>query len=90
MLLTPQQRTQRAAFVLAAALSLALLDGEWELHAVPGVFHLQKEAQQLKPFLIVQELMEGKLSREAWATRCSELGIGQLSFLVPSEIVNPT
>jgi hypothetical protein len=90
MLLTPQQRTQRAAFVLAAALSLALLDGEWELHVVPGVFHLQKEAQQLKPFLIVQELMEGKLSREAWAARCSELGIGQLSLLVPSEIVNPT
>lgn len=77
-LLSPEQRTARAGQLLAVALALALLANGWELHSQPGVFHFQRGNEQLDPFVIVQQLMEGKLSREAWATRSRELDIAQL------------
>src|SRR5580704_1162016 len=42
MLLTPQQRTQRAGQLLGMALGLALLEKGWDLEAQPGSFFLGK------------------------------------------------
>jgi heat shock protein HtpX len=78
MLLTREQRAQRAAGLLGAAFSLALLASSWELHAHPGEFHFQRGADQLHPFQIVQELGEGKLTGEAWLERARTLGIESL------------
>ena len=75
MLLAPNQRTQRAGMLFASALALALLDNRWELHVQPGVFHLRRGTDDWNPFLAVQELMSGKLPRDAWASKCQALGI---------------
>jgi heat shock protein HtpX len=80
MLLTPAQRTQRAGQLLSAGLALALLDEGWDLHVAPGVFNFQKGTEQLNPFLVVQQLMEGKLTRDEWAKRCAELGLTEIAL----------
>ena len=95
MLLDPEQRTRRAGLLFGAGLSLALVDQGWTLHSGPGVFHLQKGTEQLNPFLVIEQLMSGKLTVPDWMTQCSALGIGrvrlgpevavQLSLLEPPQ-----
>jgi Zn-dependent protease with chaperone function len=80
MLLDPEQRTQRAGNLFAAALGLALLDQGWTLHTSPGVFHMQWGAEQLNPFLIVAQLRSGQLTAQGWIAQCNSLGIGGLVF----------
>ena len=80
MLLAPNQRTQRAGMLFASALALALLDSRWELHLQPGVFRLRRDTDEWNPFLAVQELMAGKLSRDAWVNKCQALGISELKL----------
>lgn len=80
MLLTPEQRTQRAGRALSIGLGLAMLENGWELHCSPGVFHLQRGEQTLNPFLVVDEMMRGKLSRDAWAQRSNALGLHTLTL----------
>jgi Zn-dependent protease with chaperone function len=80
MLLTREQRTRRAADLLAAALCLALLDSGWELHAQPGEFHLERGTEHLQPFRLVRDLAANKLTAEAWLGRIQALGIEDLSL----------
>jgi len=82
-LLDPQQRTQRAAHLFGAGLALALIDHGWTLHSGPGVFHLQLGAEQMNPFLVLEQLMSGKLSAQDWVGRCNALGIGRLMLGPP-------
>lgn len=88
MLLDPQQRTQRAAHLFGAGLALALIDQGWTLHSGPGVFHLQRDAEQLNPFVVIEQLMSGKLSAPDWITKCNALGIGRL-VLAPAARLQP-
>lgn len=83
MLLDPQQRTHRAGQLFAAGLALALVDHGWTLHTGPGVFHLQRGSEQLNPFLVVEQLMAGKLTPQDWIAQCNALGIGRL-MLAPA------
>lgn len=78
MLLDPQQRTNRAAYLFGAGLGLALVDSGWTLHSGPGIFHLQRGDEELNPFSVMEQLMSGKLTKQDWIARCSALGIGQL------------
>jgi heat shock protein HtpX len=80
MLLEPNQRTQRAGQLFAAALALALFENHWQLHVQPGVFHLRRGSDEWNPFVAVQELMAGKLSRADWVSKCQALGISQLAL----------
>jgi hypothetical protein len=50
MLLTPEQRGQRAAHALAIGLALVMLTNGWNLHCTPGVFHLQLGERTINPF----------------------------------------
>lgn len=75
MLLTPEQRTQRAGRLLVSALALTLLDKGWQLETQPGQFHFYRDGEKLNAFGLVDDLIAGKLSRDAWAGRCDELGI---------------
>ena len=81
MLLSPPQRTARAGSLFAAALALALIRTGWELQVQPAIFHIRRGDQEFNPFEAIDRLMAGKLSREAWAARCCELGISQLVLL---------
>jgi hypothetical protein len=80
MLLAPDQRTQRAGQLFAAALALALIENSWELNVQPGVFHLRRGTDELNPFLAVQELMAGKRSCDDWVRQCKTFGISHLAL----------
>lgn len=75
MLLTPEQRGQRAAHALAIGLALVMLENGWELHCSPGIFHLQLGERTINPFFIVDQMMQRKISREAWPAKYQELGL---------------
>jgi len=81
MLLTPEQRTTRAGQLFGMGFGLALLRDGWELHTQPGIFYLRRGNDQLNPFLTVESLKSGELSRGAWVTRCREVGISQVELL---------
>lgn len=84
MLLSPDQRTARAAGLFAAALALAMIRVGWELQVGPGMLRLSKGNHELNPFLAVNQLMTNKLSPETWTARCQELGLSQLTLLPTS------
>jgi|HubBroStandDraft_6_1064221.scaffolds.fasta_scaffold04678_2 heat shock protein HtpX len=85
MLLTPQQRSQRAGQLLGMALGLALLEKGWELEAQPGNFYLHRGAQRINVQALMDELVEGKASPEEWMKTCNELGIADLALALPIE-----
>jgi heat shock protein HtpX len=82
-LLSPEQRTARAAGLFAAAFALAMIRIGWELQVGPGLFRMSRGNQEFNPFMAVDQLMANKLSREAWTARCQELNLLQL-ILLPS------
>lgn len=86
MLLSPPQRTARAGGLFATALALALIRTGWELEVGPAIFHIRHGDQEFNPFDAMDQLMAGKLSHEAWADRCRELGISQLLLLAPDGV----
>jgi Zn-dependent protease with chaperone function len=81
MLLEPKQRTARAGHLLAAALSLALINQGWTVNVQPGLFYLGQGEERVHPFEVLNHLATGKLSSEQWASRCRELGIGDLKLV---------
>jgi hypothetical protein len=83
MLLSPEQRTARAEGLFAAALALAMIRGGWEVQVGPAMLRMFHDNHEFNPFLAVNQLMTNKLSREAWTSRCQELGLSQL-ILLPS------
>jgi heat shock protein HtpX len=80
MLLTREQRDQRAASLLGMALGLLLVDAGWKPCAPPGEFYLTRGDERLNPFLVVQDLAAGKIAGEAWIDKCAALGITGLSL----------
>lgn len=81
MLLDPQQRTARAGGLFAAGLALAMIRNGWELQIQPAIFHIRRGDQEFNPFDAIDQLRAGKISRDAWITRCRDLGIGNLLLL---------
>lgn len=81
MLLSPDQRTARAAGLFGAALALRLIDAGWQLQVQPAIFHIRRGDKEFNPFDAVNRLMAGKLSRDAWVARCRELEISEFTLL---------
>ncbi len=75
MLLAPDQRKQRAVWLLSGALALALIEKGWQLEAQPGDFHLHRGSETLNPFDMFGELTEGKIAPQTWREKCREWGI---------------
>lgn len=75
MLLAPDQRKQRAGWLLSGALALALIEKGWQLKALPGDFYLRRGTETLNPFGLFGELAEGKIAPDAWREKCREWGI---------------
>jgi hypothetical protein len=78
MPLDPAQRN--AVQIFGVGLALALIDRGWTLHVGPGDFHVHRGPHRLNPFLIVKELMTGRLSSQAWKERCAEMEIGEIGL----------
>ena len=75
MLLTREQRTERAASLLWMSLALALMDHGWELFAQPGESYLRCGGAQLQPAGVIAEMRAGKRNAEAWRAQFQALGI---------------
>lgn len=81
MLLSPQQRTVRAAGLFAAALALRMTEAGWEIQVQPAIFRIFKQDREFNPFLAVQALLAGKMSADQWRTQCRELGLSEIVLL---------
>ncbi len=75
LLLTRDQRIERAAGVIRSAFTLALLDHGWTLHAQPGYFFIEKNDLRLEPAILLAKLRSGEFTREAWSVYCEKAGI---------------
>jgi heat shock protein HtpX len=80
MLLTPEQRRQRAAHLLGVALGLALLEKDWQLEAEPANFYLHRGSERLNVFDEVQKLAHEKLAEGEWVERCKEWGVAGVAL----------
>ena len=87
MLLTPQQRIERARSLLSTALALALVTNGWKLYSRPGEFHLDKGDEQINPYQLMPQMSDGAISKEAWLTKCKGLGIEGISLTLATESV---
>jgi heat shock protein HtpX len=81
MLFSPAQRTARAGKLFAAALGLRMVDAGWTLEVQPAVLQIRRGESGLNPFDAINQLMTGKMSREAWIATCKDLGISSLVLL---------
>jgi heat shock protein HtpX len=75
MLLTPQQRSARAASLLGTALAIALVDQGWKPELKLGNLSLHCGEQKLVPATVVADLASGKVSREAWVEQLRSAGL---------------
>jgi Zn-dependent protease with chaperone function len=75
MLLSPEQRTGRAAELIGTALALAVVNAGWRLHMSPGerYYEIGDERFSVRQFL--GQLLSKKISREEWVERCHTLKI---------------
>jgi Zn-dependent protease with chaperone function len=74
-LLTPNERAQRAADLLAVALGILLLRNGWKFGAGGYLSTLYRGDDTLNPFVMVHELVSGKTSAEDWERKCVKNGI---------------
>ena len=89
MLLTREQRVERARSLLSAAFGLALVNSGWKVHASPGEFHLDDGDEKLDPHKLMLEISDGTISKEAWAAKCKELGIEDIALAVTPASIEP-
>ncbi len=75
ILLNRDQRDECATGILSMALSLALIDNGWTLHAQPGSHFLQRGDFKLIASLILARLKSGELPSKQWQTYCADAEI---------------
>jgi Zn-dependent protease with chaperone function len=81
MLLTREQRIERAAHLLRMAMTVALCDAGWRFHSNPGQFYLELDDRRILPGEIINEMRSGKTTKSDWSERCKSLGISALPLL---------
>jgi len=75
MLLTPEQRTGRAAELFGTALALALSNAGWLLHVQPGERYFDVEGARVSARELMGSLAAKKITRDEWVGRCHQLKI---------------
>jgi heat shock protein HtpX len=90
MLLTPEQRVERARSLLGTALGLALVNSGWKLHSCPGEFHVDRGDEQINPDKVMLQISDGIISKEAWAAKCKALGIEDIPLTIAAESASAT
>jgi Zn-dependent protease with chaperone function len=79
VLLTREQRTERAANLLSTALALQLIDQGWTLRIDPGQMSLDSGDSRVIPAECIAEIRSGKMTRDAWREWCQAIGAGASS-----------
>ncbi len=85
LLLTREQRSERALSLLWAAFQVALVDAGWEMHTEPGDFYLSRGSDRIAPSALVRSLKSGSTRPEDYLKFVSKLEIGQLP-LAPADV----
>lgn len=75
LLLNPEQRTARAAFLLGAAFGLILVERGWEVCSAPAELYLKRGENAMNPFAIVARFRK-ETPNATWA---SEFGVQDLA-----------
>lgn len=86
ILLTREQRSERAAKLLTAALTLALIENGWNLNVQPGDFQLSRGEERLTPGNIVITLRGGKLNAKQWRDWCGSHNLPVESALLARKV----
>jgi heat shock protein HtpX len=64
------------SLTIGAALAVALVGTGWTVESLPGApFVLRRGADNVEPFSIMLELLQGKLTERGWQERAAALGI---------------
>jgi heat shock protein HtpX len=72
MLLTREQRTERAASLVWTAMTLRMTERGWELRVRPGFWELKRSGEATWPAALVAKLRKGEMTREAWLAWCNQ------------------
>ncbi len=80
VLLTREQRAERAFQLVWTAFALLLLHHGWSLHAQPGSVFLWQDEQRIVPSDFLAKLRSGEMSRKQWAEWCNRFQIGSASL----------
>jgi Zn-dependent protease with chaperone function len=86
MLLTREQRKENAIAGLAGGLGLGLLQEGWKLDTRPGRLDFERDGQIIRPFEVVQKLINGDLRPEEWQKQCESAKISSLPLCLPHEM----
>jgi heat shock protein HtpX len=78
MLLTREQRVQRASNLAWMAFALALVSDGWEVQSEPGQFCLKRGDQRVNPIESFGQLQSGKKDANAWREWTESLGVAQI------------
>lgn len=78
MVLTREQRIERAAHLLSTALAIALCDKGWHFHSSPGQYYFEFEGQRIIPAEVVAQIRSGDVTKGEWIERCRILGIAEV------------
>lgn len=84
-ILSPEERAERAADLLSAALALALYRNGWTVYSQPGSHYLKKQKFKLMPNQIIEQLRSKQMTQNAWQAVSSNLGISDISLSPPAE-----
>jgi hypothetical protein len=80
LLLTREQRTQRAAELLWMALAIRLVDEGWSLHMQPGEFYLAHGESRIVPSEVIGRLRTGTTGASAWIDWCRSNNLGPVGL----------
>jgi heat shock protein HtpX len=76
-----QQLQNAIQHVVGQALGVALANQGWTIKVAPGEeITLEKEGLALEPFVLISDIISGKLSAEAWQRQCEEAKITHLDL----------
>ncbi len=91
MLLSPQQRTARAAELLGVAMALALVEAGWVLQAKPGEHSFRSGDEQISVRKMINDLMEKRITPEGWRERCRSLRVSdvRLGEVAQNQTISP-
>jgi heat shock protein HtpX len=84
ILLTRDQRDQRARDFISQALTLALLGRGWKLNAVPGQLFVARGEARLDPTAAVAGILSNPQERSGWAEKARSLGIDDIPMYLKS------
>jgi hypothetical protein len=79
----PEDKRRSESETIGAALTVALVGTGWTLESLPGAAPvLHRGADRVEPFRVVEDLVKGTLTDQAWQERAAAMGIATLRLSI--------